>query len=94
MLRAGEAVGPVSMFTTTPYLRRRFDRAQQLPSGVIALGNSLCSIDPRYGEGLAVAARQAATLHQLLGETYVETTAGSRSVSRRYFDAVTHVPHD
>ena len=94
MLSAGDAVGPVSMFTTTPQLRRRFDRAQYLPNGVIALGSSLCSMDPRDGKGLAVAARQAATLHRLIGETYVETTAGrSRLVSRRYFDAVTGVSH-
>jgi 2-polyprenyl-6-methoxyphenol hydroxylase-like FAD-dependent oxidoreductase len=90
VLSAGEAVGPVSLFTTTPQLRRRFDRAHHLPSGVIALGSSLCSMDPRDGKGLAVAARHAAALHRLLGETYVETTA-SRSclISRRYFDAVT-----
>jgi 2-polyprenyl-6-methoxyphenol hydroxylase-like FAD-dependent oxidoreductase len=94
VLSAGEAVGPVSMFTTTAHLRRRFDRAHDLPSGVIALGSSLCSMDPRYGNGLAVAARQAAALHRLLGETYVETTTSrSRLVSRRYFDAVTGIVH-
>ena len=43
----------------------------------------------KEGKGLAVAARQAANLHRLLGETYVETTADrSRLVSWRYFDAV------
>ena len=90
---AGETAGAAASHTTTPCLRRRFDLAERLPTGFIALGSSLCCLDPRSERGLVVAALHARLLQQLLAEDDAEGSAGqSRLVPRRYFDAVTRVP--
>jgi hypothetical protein len=43
-------VGPVSAAPSARIGRRRFDRARHLPAGVVALGGSVCSFDPFYGQ--------------------------------------------
>jgi hypothetical protein len=97
-LDADETGGAATSYTTTPCLRRRFDLAQRLPSGLIALGSSLCCLDPPAARGLAVAALHATTLQQLLAVDYAEgdyaegSSGRSRLMPRRYFDAVTRAP--
>ena len=90
---AGETAGAAISHTTTLCLRRRFDLAERLPTGLIALGSSLCCLDPRSERGVVVAALHARLLQQLLAEHDAEGSAGrSRLVPRRYFDAVMRVP--
>ena len=89
-LSAGQLAEPADTFARTPYLRRRFDHAERLPGGVIALGRSLCSLGSRWGQSLNLALYHTETLQRLLRE---ETPNGSGCNShllpRRYFEAVT-----
>jgi hypothetical protein len=90
---AGETAGAAISHTKAACLRRRFDRAERLPTGLIALGSSLCCLDPRSGRGVMVAALHARLLQQLLAEDAAEGSAGrSRLVPSGYFDAVIRVP--
>ena len=43
-------------------LLRRYDRLRALPDGYIALGDSLCQLNPSYGQGITSAALQAQAL--------------------------------
>jgi 2-polyprenyl-6-methoxyphenol hydroxylase-like FAD-dependent oxidoreductase len=40
----------------------RYDRSGRLPEGLFVIGDALCCLDPVYGQGITMAARQAHTL--------------------------------
>ncbi len=42
--------------------RRRFERLRHAPQGYVAIGDSLCSFDPAFGQGMSVAALEALAL--------------------------------
>jgi 2-polyprenyl-6-methoxyphenol hydroxylase-like FAD-dependent oxidoreductase len=44
----------------------RFDRLPAPPSGLVVLGDALCSVNPLYAQGMTLAAQQAAVLRVLL----------------------------
>ena len=46
--------------------RRRYDRLADMPARVVAVGDSVCSLNPIYGQGMTVAAQQALTLRRHL----------------------------
>jgi len=92
-LSAGQLAEPGDIFTPTRYLRRRFDHAERLPGGVIALGGSLCSLGSSWGQSLNLALYHTDTLQRVLRDG-----APNRSgypphlLPRRYFEAVMRIP--
>lgn len=58
--------------------RRRYERMQRFPQGLLVLGDALASFNPAYGQGMSVAALQA----QLLGQCL---QAGRARLAERYF---------
>lgn len=57
---------------------RRFDELAALPDGYVSLGDSLCNLNPSYGQGISSAALQAEALAVALAD-------GTQSLPHRYY---------
>jgi 2-polyprenyl-6-methoxyphenol hydroxylase-like FAD-dependent oxidoreductase len=64
-IRRAKPLGDVAGYGFRESVRRRFDR---LPRGLIPLGDSRARFNPVYGQGMSVAAMEAAALARLLQE--------------------------
>ncbi len=54
-LTHGIPAGPIRVFRRTANVLREYHRLQSWPRGVVALGDSVCSFNPVYGQGMTVA---------------------------------------
>ncbi len=59
-------LGPVRRYRFTHAAMRRYDRLRDLPDGLIAVGDAVCSFDPVFGQGMTMAARDAELLDRHL----------------------------
>jgi 2-polyprenyl-6-methoxyphenol hydroxylase-like FAD-dependent oxidoreductase len=75
-----DALTDVATFRYPASLRRDFHRCRRLPAGLVALGDSVASFNPLYGQGMTSAALQAGTLAEYLG-----SGASMAEPATRYF---------
>ncbi|MCV7028968.1 FAD-dependent oxidoreductase [Mycobacterium sherrisii] len=79
-LRAAQPIGEVVTYHHTAALWRRYDLMPRFPSGLLVIGDAVCSLDPSYGQGMTIAALQAQTLRDCL-------RSGETQLAQRFFGA-------
>ena len=82
-----EPVSDVSIHRQTANRRRRWDRVPHWPTGLLVVGDALCSLNPVYGQGITVAAQQAQVVSRALERGHPV----DRALQRRMV-AVTEAP--
>jgi 2-polyprenyl-6-methoxyphenol hydroxylase-like FAD-dependent oxidoreductase len=76
-LRA-EPLADVTQYRFPSNRWRRYDKLSRTPDGLIVIGDALCNFNPLYGQGMSVAAMEAAVLRDCLLQ-------GGKNLPRRYF---------
>ncbi|MEM6309923.1 MAG: FAD-dependent monooxygenase [Pseudomonadota bacterium] len=72
LIDVSEPVTDIRKYHFTESLWRRFDKLARLPERLVHLGDSVCSFNPIYGQGMTSATLQAEALGGLLGTGALE----------------------
>jgi 2-polyprenyl-6-methoxyphenol hydroxylase-like FAD-dependent oxidoreductase len=80
-LRAAEPLSDLHRHRFNANVRRRFDKLDRFPRGLLATGDALCSFNPVYGQGMTVAGIEALTMGQVLRH-------GEDDLAARFFKTV------
>lgn len=67
-VRKQRPVGKLTRWGLAASVWRRFERLDGIPAGLLPIGDAICRFNPVYGQGMSVAAREAALLRNLLHE--------------------------
>lgn len=64
--QASEPIGAPQRYHYSNSVRHRYEKLRRFPNNLLLLGDTLCSFNPVFGQGMSIAARQAQALHQHL----------------------------
>ena len=88
-IRHAEPDGPVHLIRYANQMRRRFERLSAFPAGLAYLGDSLCSLNPLYGQGMTLCALEADILDHCLERN--RGRAPDTALARDYFRRASRV---
>lgn len=65
-IRRGRIEGEIARFAFPASVRRYFEQLDSFPRGLLPVGDAVCRFNPAFGQGMSVAAMEAAILKRLL----------------------------
>jgi 2-polyprenyl-6-methoxyphenol hydroxylase-like FAD-dependent oxidoreductase len=68
-IKGAQLVGDIARYSFPGSVRRRFDKLESFPRGLIPIADSVCRFNPLFGQGMSVAAQEAVALGRLLERT-------------------------
>jgi 2-polyprenyl-6-methoxyphenol hydroxylase-like FAD-dependent oxidoreductase len=83
VMECSEPIGDAVTHRFAANQRRHVERLRRFPQGWVLLGDSVCSFNPIYGQGMTVAAQQA----EVLAAQLDRSRSVDRTFARRYFRA-------
>jgi len=85
-----ERVGEIARYRFPESIRRHYARLGSFPRGLLPTGDSICRVNPIYGQGMSVGAQEALALNSLLAERAGEADPLD-GLAHAFFDAVERV---
>ncbi|MFJ6195007.1 FAD-dependent oxidoreductase [Micromonospora sp. NPDC092111] len=70
-IREAEPINDPVMFRFPASVRRRFERLTRFPEGFLVIGDAVCSFNPVYAQGMAIAAVESRVLADKLSKSTV-----------------------
>jgi 2-polyprenyl-6-methoxyphenol hydroxylase-like FAD-dependent oxidoreductase len=93
-IAGAEPLGNIAVHRFPSHLWRRYERMKRIPEGFVAMGDSLCSFNPIYGQGMTVAALSALVLDERLRAARRDNgPADVRGVARSFHARAAKVVH-
>lgn len=83
-LKNAQPISPIYGYRRTENRWRHFERLSRLPHGFLVLGDAVCAFNPVYGQGMTVAALDAATLDECLHLQAKSSDLGLTGLPRRF----------
>jgi 2-polyprenyl-6-methoxyphenol hydroxylase-like FAD-dependent oxidoreductase len=91
VLSRSELIAPIALYRIPSAKRRHFGHMTRFPSGLLPIGDAICSFDPAFGQGMTVAALEAEALMACLARSQRAAEAFRRDYFRRV-DTIVDVP--
>ena len=66
LLDQADAVSEPASYRFEQAVRRRFEKLERFPEGLLPIGDSISHYNPAYGQGMSAAFRQAIALRRIL----------------------------
>lgn len=82
VMRASGALDSPAKMRFPASVRRHYDKLDRMPSGLIVMGDALCSLNPVYAQGMTVSALQALALRKALADSGRRKEAGGNPRTR------------
>jgi flavin-dependent dehydrogenase len=79
VLSQSELVSPIVRYRIPASIRRHYAKAKRFPTGILPIGDAVCSFDPAFGQGMTVAAMESQALDDCLS-----SGSGGEALTRQY----------